>query len=257
MNIKLSKRLQQIADWVPAGSRLADIGSDHALLPAYLAEQQRIEMAVAGEVNQGPYEAACRQIEGARLAHRVSVRRGDGLAVISPGEVDVISIAGMGGGLIVQILAADPGKLAGVTRLVLQPNVGEAHVRAWLRREGWNLMEEALIEEDGKLYEVLLAERARSKEEAVQHDRRLYAPRELNEQVTLTEEWLVQLGPMLSAAPTPEFKKKWQLEIRKRARILRTMEQAATEEARQRRAMFADSLAQLEAILACMHTRKP
>ncbi|MCM3289313.1 class I SAM-dependent methyltransferase [Paenibacillus sp. MER 180] len=250
MNIKLSKRLQWIADWVPEGSKLADIGSDHALLPSYLAKQGIISYGVAGEVNQGPYEAARRQVLGSRLENIVQVRLGDGLAVLEPNEVDCISIAGMGGSLIVSILSTQPEKLEGVKRLILQPNVGEDTVRRWLRKEGWALLKEHILEEDGKIYEVLLAER--QFESAETHNARLYESRPLLCGKTLSEEWLLQFGPLLSQAPTDVFFEKWKREVAKRERVLRTMEQAESEEAKQRREVFVQNKAELEAIIECL-----
>lgn len=235
---------------MPDGSKLADIGSDHALLPSYLAKEGKISYGVAGEVNQGPYEAARRQVFGSRLEHIVQVRLGDGLAVLEPNEVDCISIAGMGGSLIVSILSAQPEKLEGVKRLILQPNVGEDTVRRWLRNEGWALLKEHILEEDGKIYEVLLAERLPENVEA--HNAQLYEARSLSCGLTLTEELLLQFGPLLSQAPTEVFFEKWKREIGKRERVLRTMEQAESEEAMQRREVFMQNKAELEAIIECL-----
>lgn len=157
--MRLSARLQLISDLLPKGCRFADIGSDHALLPVSAVQSGRAAFAVAGEVNDGPLEAARRQVAEAGETQRISVRKGDGLAVIAPGEVDAITIAGMGGALIVSILSGGKPKLAGVKRLVLQPNVGE-EPRRWLAENDWYLAEEAILEEDGKIYEVMMAESA-------------------------------------------------------------------------------------------------
>lgn len=250
MNIKLSQRLQWIADWVPEGGKLADIGSDHALLPSYLADSGRITFSVAGEANQGPYEAARRQIMGSKLEHIVDVRLGDGLAVLKPNEVDCISIAGMGGSLIVNILSAQPEKLEGVRRLILQPNVGEDIVRRWLRREGWALVQEHILQEDGKIYEVLLAERLSGL--VKEYNVRLYAPRLLSCGMTLSEEWLLELGPILSQAPSEVFFEKWKREIAKRDRVLHTMELAERDEVKQRREQLAQNKAKLGGIIECL-----
>ncbi|MCL6458954.1 MAG: class I SAM-dependent methyltransferase, partial [Gorillibacterium sp.] len=155
--IKLSKRLQMIADHVPSESRLADIGSDHALLPVYLVTQGKVPFAVAGEVNPGPFQAAVKQVQAAGLEQIIRVRKGDGLAVLEPEEVNVVTIAGMGGSLIASILASSTDKLRHVERLILQPNVAEDQVRRFLIDHHWLLIDEEIIEEDGKIYEILVA----------------------------------------------------------------------------------------------------
>lgn len=156
--MRLSKRLQQVADFVPNGVRFADIGSDHAYLPVYLAESGRIHYAVAGEINDGPFESAKRTVEETGYGERIDVRKGNGLAVLKAGEVNVIAIAGMGGGTIVEILSAGRDKLAGVTRLILQPMVDGDRLRRWLHTNGWRIVEEEIVLDDQILYEILAAE---------------------------------------------------------------------------------------------------
>ena len=52
--IKLSKRLQQVANMVPKNSRVVDIGSDHAYIPIYLVQQGIIRSAIASAITSGP-----------------------------------------------------------------------------------------------------------------------------------------------------------------------------------------------------------
>ena len=104
--IKLSRRLQTIADQVTQGARVADIGSDHALLPVYLIQSGRCPSAIAGELNTGPFQAARKQTAEAGLKTVIEVRQGDGLSVLEPGEADTVTIAGMGGSLMADILEA-------------------------------------------------------------------------------------------------------------------------------------------------------
>ncbi|SMG12885.1 tRNA (adenine(22)-N(1))-methyltransferase [Paenibacillus aquistagni] len=247
--MKLSRRLQCIADLVPKGSRMADIGSDHALLPAYLVKVGIVPFAVAGEVNQGPYEAALRQVKGSLIEDQVQVRLGDGLAVLTPNEVDCITIAGMGGSLIASILDKDSAKLEGVSTLVLQPNVGEEFVRSWLSKHGWLLVEEHILEEDGKIYEILLAVKQDEDTFSVE-DKLLYTEQKLGN-VTLDRQWLMQLGPHLIREPNDILIRKWSSEIAKQDKILATMAATSSEEVKVKREQFEAYKKALEEIVAC------
>ena len=129
---KLSNRLDLVASFVPAGARL-DVGSDHAYLPIALLQEGKIEAAIAGEVVEGPYQSALQNVADNGLEDKIEVRLANGLAAFEPTDsISCITIAGMGGRLIADILAAGLEKLAGVSRLVLQPNNREDELRAWL-----------------------------------------------------------------------------------------------------------------------------
>ncbi|MNO24175.1 tRNA (adenine(22)-N(1))-methyltransferase [compost metagenome] len=253
--MKLSARLQHIADWLPAGCRFADIGSDHALLPVAAVRSGRAAFAIAGEVNDGPLEAARRQVAEAGETGRISVRKGDGLAVIAPGEVDAITIAGMGGALIASILDEGQAKLVGVKQLVLQPNVGGEFVRRWLLKHDWYLVEEAILEEDGKIYEVMKAE---ARTDAGEQNNELYRERELEGcQVKLTRELQLLMGPRLMAAPNEVFFAKWESELRKLESIRQSVATSALETSRQKEAELTRLSEQLKEVLACLPKDKP
>ena len=192
---KLSVRLATVAKYVPKGARIADIGSDHAYLPCYLAKNVGIPFAIAGEVAQGPYHSAERNVLSEGLADNISVRLGDGLAVIQPREVDCITIAGMGGALIAHILEQGKDKLDLVKRLVLQPNISGISIRKWLLENNWELVAEEIIEEDGKIYEILVGERG--------DPDRPYQP---------CMEMGLLLGPFLVKKQSEVFVKKWTME---------------------------------------------
>lgn len=206
---KLSMRLETVAKYVPAGARMADIGSDHAYLPCYLAKNTGISFAVAGEVAAGPYHSAERNVHSEGLSSIISVRMGNGLEVIQPGEVDYITIAGMGGSLITSILENGKEKLGSVKRLILQPNISAISIRKWFMENNWELIAEEIMEEDGKIYEVLVGEKGDPS-------------KPYQDQL---ESGLL-LGPFLSQKQEPAFQKKWTMEIRNWKRIVEQLDSA-------------------------------
>ncbi|MDF2937197.1 MAG: tRNA ((1))-methyltransferase [Paenibacillaceae bacterium] len=256
---QLSKRLAAIAAQVKLGSRLADIGSDHALLPAHLALSGKIARGIAGELNKGPLEAAKRQIAAAGLGSVVEARLGNGLDVLEPGEADTVTIAGMGGALIAEILEAGrvKGKLGGVRHLILQPNVGEQMVRSWLRRNGWLLVGEEILEEDGKIYEILSAYPAAEAEGGAAAEAELYRERELAGFGAVSEaDWLV-FGPYLLKRAEPAFVEKWRRESAKLERVAQSMESSELEESRQKRLKVLEEMKRLKELMACLQKDKP
>ncbi|WP_066312086.1 tRNA (adenine(22)-N(1))-methyltransferase TrmK [Bacillus sp. FJAT-29814] len=207
---KLSKRLETVAKYVPNRARVADIGSDHAYLPCYLVKNSGIPFAIAGEVAAGPFHSAEKNVLSEGLTHQISVRMGDGLEVIGAGEVDCITIAGMGGTLIASILEAGKEKLGSVNRLVLQPNIGVEAIRRWFIENGWELIAEEILEEDGKIYEILAAEKGDPYKPYTEN-----LPRGL------------LMGPFLHQTKSAAFEKKWLSEIKNWQKIIQQLEGAA------------------------------
>ncbi len=161
-HLDLSQRLAAVGDFVPESARLADIGSDHAYLPVALILRGKIEYAVAGEVVQGPYESARKQVKKDGLEDRITVRLANGLDAIQPQDgITAVTIAGMGGSLIRDILEAGKlnQRLSGQERLILQPNIGERTLRSWLQENQYKIQSEKILEENKKIYEIIVAEK--------------------------------------------------------------------------------------------------
>lgn len=199
METKLSKRLTAVAAYVPKNSRLADVGSDHAYLPLFLVEKGHIDFAVAGEVVQGPYQSALANVTQASKQEQIQVRLANGLAAIdSSDQIDTITIAGMGGRLIADILSAGMAKLANVQRLILQPNNREDELRFWLEENGFQIVAEEMVVENQKFYEILVVEQG---------------------QMTLNQ-LEKRFGPYLMQEKSADFIAKWQNEARKLSQSL-------------------------------------
>ena len=153
---ELSPRLRMAADLIPAGARLADVGTDHAYLPAALILEKKIPWAVAADLRQGPLDRARATVRDYGLAGRVAFRLCDGLTGVRPGEADAIVIAGMGGETIAAILQAAPWVRERDVPLILQPMSSMPDLRAWLRENGFRIETERLAREGDALYTALL-----------------------------------------------------------------------------------------------------
>lgn len=251
MSVENSIRLQTIAQLVPSGYRLADIGSDHAYLPTYLVREGIAPAAIAGELNEGPLQVASKRVEEAGLSQKITIRQGDGLRVITPGEVDAVVIAGMGGTLIISILQNDEDRLAGVQRLILQPNVAAQSVRRWLYSHGWQLVEERIVKEDGKIYEIMAAEPAQRIENQEPWDLAYEHPQ-------LSQEHLFLVGPFLVRQGSAIFHEKWQGELHKREQALESMKKAKEQEqVMEQLRRFQDEIKRIKEVLQCTYGEKP
>jgi len=163
-SVNLGRRLQTVAEMVPDQARLGDIGTDHAYLPIWLYEQGKIKSAVGIDVHQGPYQSAREAVLNRNLTKQIEVRFGDGLNPLKPGEIDTLTLAGMGGKTMLSILWERPDVLVRVSDLILQPQGAERQVRIELLEAGWLLKNECLVEEEGRIYVVMAYSRNTGKD---------------------------------------------------------------------------------------------
>jgi len=255
ITFQLSRRLAAIAGRIPRCGTLADIGSDHALLPIHAVKAGLCRKAVAGDLHDGPLKAAMRNIAAAGLLDRIDVRKGDGLGVLAPGEADVVVIAGMGGATMTDILAAGEDRLEGTGVLLLQPNVGARDVRRWLHDHGWYLRDECVLEEDGVFYDILEAVPARPGEE--ERAARLYEPVAAGGGPVVAADLQFLLGPHLVRRPSRTFLDRWQAEIAKRERIIARMKNSDSPETAGKRERLEEETAKIREVLSCLRTVTP
>ncbi|GFM52901.1 SAM-dependent methyltransferase [Pseudomonas cichorii] len=202
----LSMRLERVAAHVPADARLADIGSDHAYLPVALMRRGAIASAVAGEVALTPFHAAQRTVRENDLEQSITVRQANGLAAIRPEDgITAISLCGMGGETIRDILDSGKAHLNGKERLILQPNGGEQPLRQWLMENGYRILCEEVLRENRFDYEIIIADRSGPV---------IYSARELF------------FGPLQMQARSPAFLLKWQRLLLKKQKTLSNFDRA-------------------------------
>ena len=226
----LSMRLERVAAHVPQGARLADIGSDHGYLPVALALRGVIEAGVAGEVAQTPYASAQRNVRRNGLEQRITVRLADGLEAIEALDgITAVSLCGMGGDTMCEILERGKLRLSGNERLILQPNGGERELRGWLMANGYRIVCEELLRENRFDYEIIVAEKG---------DASAYSAEEL------------YFGPLLMREKSPAFITKWQRMLRQKQQTLANFERARDAIPQEKRSDFARQVGWITQLLA-------
>ena len=153
--MKLSKRLGMIASFVPGGSRVADIGTDHGYIPIHLVQEGIAKSAIAMDVRKGPLLRAQTHIKEAGLTDLVEVRLSDGLLKLEKNQADCVVIAGMGGELIIHILEEGRHLWDSISYWVLSPHSELYKVRKFLAEHEFSIRRETMIKEDGKYYSVM------------------------------------------------------------------------------------------------------
>lgn len=153
--MQISKRLETVASFVEPGSVIADVGCDHGYIPIYLYQKGIIPKAIAMDVNKGPLERADIHIREYGLGEYITTRLSDGVCGLKPGEADAVVIAGMGGALMEKIIDEGEETLNSVSYLILQPQSELEHFRRFLHQKGYDIVQEAMVLEDGKYYPMM------------------------------------------------------------------------------------------------------
>ncbi len=234
---RLSNRLLAIAGLAGSGECVADVGTDHGYLPIFLIEQGRMKRAIAMDVREGPLSRAQAHIRAHRLTDYIETRRSDGLAALQPGEAGVIVIAGMGGSLMSRILSQGEAVIRKETLLVLQPQSEVLEFRQFLMRQGYELLAEEMVKEDGKYYPMMKVQRvqdvageaASAMQDITDRDMRI----------------ALKYGPLLLRDHHPVLLEYLREQQKKQELIARRLADAATETASERRRQICQELKEL------------
>ena len=131
--MKLTDRLLKIASLVDKDKRLADIGTDHGYIPVYLLNKNTIQYAILGDVNKGPLDNAKKEVMRNNLIDKVDLRLGSGIEVLKANEA-----------------------VAHTTeKLILQPMQAPEELRMFLYKNGYKIIDEHLVREEHRLYEII------------------------------------------------------------------------------------------------------
>lgn len=168
--IELTKRMKMVADCVSKGSKIADVGCDHAYLSIDLIRRGIAKSCIASDVHTGPLIRAEENIKNYGLSDRITLRQSNGLKHIKPNEVDSIIMAGMGGALMIKILSEGSSCTNETTELILQPQSEIGKVRTYLHNTGFQILFEDMCIDAGKYYVVIKARKKDQKEDLIQKE---------------------------------------------------------------------------------------
>ncbi|RMC24339.1 MULTISPECIES: class I SAM-dependent methyltransferase [unclassified Lactobacillus] len=203
----MNLRLNTLANMVDVGSRVADIGTDHAYLPIELVKSGKINFAIASDIAAGPLANAKQDIVEAGLEKKIEPRLGAGLDTITKeDQIDTVVIAGMGGKLMTQILNNSWENDLSFDTLILEPNIGECGVREWLIEHYYLIQDEQIIAEAGHIYELIKAIKIKKKE-------------------LLTREQLY-FGPIILKNKNAIFYQKWRGQLLYQKKLLTNLNKA-------------------------------
>lgn len=151
----MSQRLRAVAELVTAGNRTADIGCDHGYVSIWLVQKGICPHVIAMDVNRGPLQKAQENIAAHGMSDYIETRLSDGADQLEAGEADSLILAGMGGRLMLRILADRAAVTETMEEWILQPQSEIGLVRRTLCRQGHLIVQENMVKEDGKFYPMM------------------------------------------------------------------------------------------------------
>ena len=199
-------RIRALVEMIPPSSRVADIGTDHALLPRILLEEGRATFCVATEVSPAALNRLRTRIGDHPLPGSMEWRVGDGLAPLRPMDrLNVIVLAGLGARTQCRILSSPVLAGLGAGRLVLQPQGDPAVLRRWLAGNRYRIVEERLLHLREVFHLTLAAEPEDHQAPEIGPD--------------LTTEDLMVAGPRLIRSGDPVVRKYWEIQLQRLQRL--------------------------------------
>ena len=194
----LSKRLKTVADLVTPCEKVADVGTDHGYVPIYLVKENICQFAYAMDVNEGPLKIAKSNIAEEGLEDKIETILSDGFDSFGDRDADSVIIAGMGGDLIVDILA----RAKDFDELILSPHKRSDLVRKFLSENGYKISDEKMVEDAKKFYPVIKAVKGESEYDEVK----------------------LEFGPILLKKKDETLKEYLDIQLNKFGRIISSLE---------------------------------
>ena len=229
--MELSKRLKRIAEHVDKCESVADIGTDHGYIPIYLVKEGICKKAIASDINKGPIEKAKVNVAFEGVSDKVKCLLGPGLNPLKVGEVNGVILAGMGGNLTRDILLADMDKVKKYDFIILQPAQNPEVLREFLYKNDYEIIDEDLIKDEGRFYELFKVKYNENSEKLVFEDELEY-----------------EVSPLLREKSHPLFKEFIEEKINKCETILSFIKED-TEAAKKRKIDLEEKINKLKGML--------
>ncbi|HII4451367.1 TPA: tRNA (adenine(22)-N(1))-methyltransferase [Clostridium perfringens] len=229
--MELSKRLKRIAEHVDKCESVADIGTDHGYIPIYLVKEGICKKAIASDINKGPIEKAKVNVAFEGVSNKVKCLLGPGLNSLKVGEVNGVILAGMGGNLTRDILLADMDKVKKYDFIILQPAQNPEVLREFLYKNDYEIIDEDLIKDEGRFYELFKVKYNENSEKLVFEDELEY-----------------EVSPLLREKNHPLFKEFIEEKINKCETILSFIKED-TEAAKKRKSDLEEKINKLKGML--------
>lgn len=229
--MELSKRLKRIAEHVDKCESVADIGTDHGYIPIYLVKEGICKKAIASDINKGPIEKAKVNVAFEGVSNKIKCLLGPGLNPLKVGEVNGVILAGMGGNLTRDILLADMEKVKKYDFIILQPAQNPEVLREFLYKNDYEIIDEDLIKDEGRFYELFKVKYNENSEKLVFEDELEY-----------------EVSPLLREKNHPLFKEFIEEKINRCETILSFIKED-TEAAKKRKSDLEEKINKLKGML--------
>lgn len=152
------KRIKAIANFINENDIVADIGCDHGYLLKLAIEDKNIKKGYAVDNKEGPLNSAKNNL---KQYNNIIYIQSDGLTQVNEKDINCVVIAGMGGMLINKIFDDSKEKFINVNKIIVCPNRNIDKVRLNFINNGFMIVLEDIVYEDGKYYEVIVFEKGK------------------------------------------------------------------------------------------------
>jgi tRNA (adenine22-N1)-methyltransferase len=227
----MSNRLKGLVSEIDIPCSVADIGTDHAYIPIYLAQNFECEKVIATDAKLGPYQVAKENIKSFDLEDKIEVRLGQGLDVLKPHEIKTVVIAGMGGNTILEILEGNEGVRDSIVRFILQPMNASASLRKWLINNHFQIIDEKLIKDNDKFYEIIIIEAG---------------------QEVILDEFLLEIGPRLIEKESKYYRDFLHNKRRRWQQILSSLPEIDNLEVINKKKNLKNKLIRIQEVIRCL-----